>query len=358
MNILFVSKLHGKLWAGPNNSVPAQIRAQSKFDKIFWFNANHVKRKEWSENGLDCKNLDDIPSGRLCDFPEPFNKPDVVVFEEFYCYPFNKIVADVKKSKIPYIIIPRSALTEAAQRRKPLKKRIGNFLFFSKFAKNASAIQYLTDAELKDSGQKWNDVTFVIPNGISIPLRCKDNFSVNRVNASYIGRIEVYQKGLDLLIDALSGLKDDLLNNNFKLSIYGPDRDGGLDILKQKVFENGLEGIVSFYESVFGDNKANVLLNTDVFIMTSRFEGMPMGLIEALSYGIPCLVTEGTNLSSEVKSADAGWIAENSVSSIQDALRTVMFTRNFIEKGKNALSLSKTYSWNEIAKQSSFFIKK
>ena len=32
MNILYISKLSGNMWAGPNNSVPAQIMAQTKFD--------------------------------------------------------------------------------------------------------------------------------------------------------------------------------------------------------------------------------------------------------------------------------------------------------------------------------------
>ena len=117
-----------------------------------------------------------------------------------------------------------------------------------------------------------------------------------------------------------------------------------------------LEGFEA--DDVIGTMTKKIPDDIDVFIMTSRFEGMPMGLIEALSYGIPCLVTKGTNLADEVRSADAGWIAENSVLSIKDALRTIIFTRNFTEKGKNALSLSKTYSWNEIAKQSSSFYKK
>ncbi|SHJ34359.1 glycosyltransferase [Fibrobacter sp. UWP2] len=358
MNILYISNLSGNLWAGPNNSVPAQIRAQAKIDNVFWFNINHSKRKEWTQDGLDCKNLDDFPSGRLRDLPAPFNRPDIVVVEEFYCFPFCKLIADVQKQKIPYVIIPRSEMTVLAQKNKKWKKRVGNMLYFKKMAKKASGIQFLTEKEKIDSGDNWNKECFVIPNGIDLPEKQKKDFSVDGINASYIGRIEIYQKGLDLLLDAINDLKDDLLNNSFQLTIYGPNRDGALEFLRRKIQDNFLEDIVSFNEGVFGQEKIDTLLDSDVFIMTSRFEGMPMGLIEALSYGIPCLVTKGTNLADEVRSADAGWIAENSVLSIKDALRTIIFTRNFTEKGKNALSLSKTYSWNEIAKQSSSFYKK
>ena len=123
MNVLYISNLTGNLFAGPNNSVPAQIKAQSQIDNVFWYNINEVKREEWERN--DCYNLNDYPKKRLKDLPYPFNKPDIAIIEEFYCFPFCKMIADLKKSKIPYIIIPRSELTKKAQQRKKIKKIIG-----------------------------------------------------------------------------------------------------------------------------------------------------------------------------------------------------------------------------------------
>lgn len=358
MNILYISNLSGNLWAGPNNSVPAQIKAQSQIDNVFWFNINHNKREEWTQNGLDCKNLDDIPSGRLNDLPAPFNHPDIVVVEEFYCFPFCKLIADVQKQKIPYVIIPRSEMTDLAQKNKKWKKLVGNILYFKKMAKEASGIQFLTEKEKIDSGEKWNKTSFVIPNGVDLPQKQKKNFSVDGINASYIGRIEIYQKGLDLLLNAIIDLKDDLINSNFKLSLYGPNRDGALESLKAKVHDNDLEDVVLFNEGVFGEKKTETLLNSDIFIMTSRFEGMPMGLIEALSYGVPCLATKGTNLANEIEGADAGWIAENDVESIKNALRDLIIHRNLFKKGQNAAFLAKKFAWDYIAKESCLMYKK
>ena len=352
MNILYISNLSGNLWAGPNNSVPAQIKAQSRIDNVFWFNINHNKRDEWTQNGLDCKNLDDYPSGRLKDLPAPFDHPDIVIVEEFYCFPFCKLIADVQKQKIPYVIIPRSEITALAQKNKKWKKCLGNLLYFKKMARKASGIQFLTEKEKDDSGTSWNKECFVIPNGIDLPERKKKDFSADGINASYIGRIEIYQKGLDLLLDAIIDLKDDLINNSFQLTIYGPNRDGALEFLKEKVQDDYLEDVVFFNEGVFGQEKVDALLNSDAFIMTSRFEGMPMGLIEALSYGIPCLVTRGTNLASEIEDADAGWIAENDIESIKNALRDLIFRRNLCKKGQNAALLAKKFAWDFIAKES------
>ena len=161
-----------------------------------------------------------------------------------------------------------------------------------------------------------------------------------------------------MLIDAIAELKDDLTNNNFQLTIYGPNRDGALEVLQKKIQEKLLNDIVFLKDEVFENDKIDVLMNTDVFIMTSRFEGMPMGLIEALSYGIPSLVTKGTNLAKEIGIANAGWIAENNINSIKDALRNMAFQRNFIEKGRNAADLSRSFAWGHIAKKSSMIYKK
>ena len=100
MNVLYISNLTGNLFAGPNNSVPAQIKAQSKRDNVFWYNINDIKREEWKE--INCYNLKDYPSGRLKDLPKPFNKPDIAVIEEFYCFPFCKIIKDINENNIPY----------------------------------------------------------------------------------------------------------------------------------------------------------------------------------------------------------------------------------------------------------------
>ena len=194
MNILFVSNLSGNLFAGPNNSVPAQVRAQAECDNVFWYNLNEVKRPEWTM----CNNLADYPSGRLSDLPAPFNKPDIAIVEELYCFPFSKLITDLQKDGIPYVIIPRSAMTAQGQKKRRLKKIIGNILFFNKMIKKAAAIQYLTKEEQKESVDQWKKESFIIPNGVPKQDTVISNFDREGIKAVYIGRFESYQKGLDL----------------------------------------------------------------------------------------------------------------------------------------------------------------
>ena len=68
----------------------------------------------------------------------------------------------------------------------------------------------------------------------------------------------------------------------------------------------------------------------DIFLMPSRFEGHPTGLLEALAYGLPCIATTGSNMREEIELADAGWTADNDAESIRSALLSMISDKSVI----------------------------
>lgn len=351
MNILFVSRLNDSQWLGPSQSVPAQIKAQSAIDNVLWFNINQYRLDKWLDPQYQFVNLQDNPSKELDKLPHPFDKPDIVVFEGCYEYPFDPLVKDIWKKRIPYVIVPRSQLTDGAQKAKHFKKIAGNILYFNRFIKKAEAIHYLTRKELEDS-KRFKKQGYVIPNGVNFVPSTRPNNIETGIKGTYIGRIRLYQKGLDLLIDAVEKEKETVTNYNLTLDLYGPDLNGAVAELENRIQQKGLSDIIRIHDSVFGDEKKRILEQTDVFIMTSRFEGHPMGLIEALSYGIPSLVTEGTNMSVEIEESNAGWNAGSTVEDIAGAIRKMCAEKSlFREKSDNAVVLSQKYDWKEIAQK-------
>ena len=353
MNVLFVSHLDGNLWKGPNNSIPAQIAAQAKQDHVLWFNTHKETPARWKEQGLPILTPIDIPSGSLGDLPAPFNHPDIVVIEEIYPHRFSRIIRDVQKNHIPYIIIPRSQLTHQGQQKKPLKKWLGNLIYYKRLVSKAAAVQYLTNQEKQDSGEKWNKNSFVLPNGIFMQNMYAKTFSSDKIQAVYIGRLEKYQKGLDLLVQAIARLQDKLRETHFTLALYGPDYGATQTYLLDLIHQHALKQIISLRPAVFKEEKDQALRKADVFVMTSRFEGHPMGLIEALAYGLPCIATTGTNMREEIEKFDAGWTADNTVDSIAAALTKMLEERDqFAKKEQNARALAAQYDWDEIARRS------
>ena len=131
-----------------------------------------------------------------------------------------KFARELRKYNIPYIIIPRSAFTKAAFENggilKRLKKKVAHFLIFDSFIKKSLAIQYLTEEERKES-KNYNHSSFIVPNGIIMP-NIKKEFSTNQIKGVFIGRQDIYQKGLDFLLDAIAEMHSELTAVGFHLS--------------------------------------------------------------------------------------------------------------------------------------------
>lgn len=352
MDIVYISHLTDQISEGPNYSVPAQIQAQSKIDNVFWWNRTEAFQECWGK--IQCFHGRDFNAKKLSELPEPFCHPDLVVFESFYYIDDVVVSWECRKRKIPFIVVPRSALTAAAQKRKRIKKIIGNTIFFNSMVRRAIAIQYLTEKEKADALKEWNSKDIVIPNGIFMPENDADHlFNNDKIIISYIGRFEPYQKGLDILLNAVKVIKDLLVEKNVTIKLYGPERMNCRQEYAEDIKRHGIESVMEVCDGVFGKEKEQVLLQTDIFIMVSRFEGLPMSMLEALSYGIPCIASAGTNLADAIQANHAGWGCKTDSISICDTLmQAIEEKEKFRQMSLNAIKLAKTYDWDEIAQTS------
>lgn len=358
MKILYISRLDGRPWAGPTYSVPKQIEAQNKVDDVLWFNIIKGSKSEWRETITNWKereyylDLDDVPSGKISSLPKPFDNPELVVVEQCYPFAISTVLLELLLHQYNYIVVPRGELTKQAQNKSRLKKIIANALIYKLWTKKACAIQYLTKDEA-DTSQGWNNKGIILPNGTDIPVNINLSFNTNKIACISVGRISVFHKGIDLLIDACATVKEEMKAANCTVEIYGPDIENKVSELEEIVLQNGLDQIIHFHDGVYGTEKDKIIRSADCFIMTSRFEGHPTSLLEALSYGVPCLVTNGSHMRKEIEHANAGWGADNTVESISIALKQMVKDRDsFSEKGRNARLLASRYSWDAIAQKS------
>ncbi len=361
MNILYISKLDGRPWVGPSYSVPNQIAAQTKYDNVFWYNL--VCKGDWKEEGRELKteweklsyyhDKTEFPSETLSELPVPFCNPDLIIFEQCYQFAKEPIRKHVLKTKIPYIIIPRGEFTVEAQHKHFFKKLFGNVLLrYHCFLKKALAIHCLTKLESQKTSLFWNSNRIIIPNGVLVSrIEIKRN-NKNNFTLVSIGRYEPFQKGLDILLEVIDAFKEIMLSKNIKVLFYGSNVENKRKILEEMSNDRKLNELVSFNGPVFGDEKKKILMESDVFLMPSRFEGHPTGLLEALSFGLPCLVTKGSNMREEIENAEAGWGADNSADSLKRAFAEMLNDiDNLYEKRKNAYQLACKYSWDSIAKE-------
>ena len=298
--------------------------------------------------------------------PSPFNRPDLVVFHSTYIPVHAEIAADLRRLGIPYLICPRGGMTHYAQRYRWWKKRLGNLLFFRKMVADAEAIQCLTAGEAEATGD-WRRPMFVAGNGVDLPedggsQRETRNGITRRRGRRFvfIGRLHMEIKGLDLLVDACGLAAQVLRHEGASVEFYGPGRSGrsadrqSHRLLAARIAARGVGDIVHLHEAVTGRAKADVLRTTDVFLHTSRTEGHPTAVLEALAHGVPCLLTPGTNVADEVQAAAAGWRVEATAESIAQSLQRLAETdpKEIENAGARASRwVAGRYSWPTVAAQ-------
>lgn len=278
--------------------------------------------------------------------------PDVVMFHSIWCMPYIKMAKMLKGLNVPYSVMMHGANSVENYKKGKLKKFVANILFFNKFMRDASAIVYLSRKEYENCLSKDVNPNYaIIPNGCDmVDIDVNAKLPNRPLNIIYLGRLVIHDKGLDYLLDALDILK----NNNFKeakFQFYGNENDVDIKIVKDRL--KTLEELATYEGHAYGERKAEVFKNADVFILTSRSEGMPMGVLEALSYGVPCILTPGTNMAEAVVAVGAGWETELNAQAIANTIirATIDLNSDYLRYCRSAYLMSKSFDWKLIAKR-------
>ena len=345
MTILHVGKISNNLFNGVCVVVPEYIKHQCELADVGLLNLSNDYIED-IENQYLYSEYDAISN-----LPEPYSRPDIVVFHEVYKKEFLKIYPQLIKNNIPYVIVPHGSLTQDAQRKKHLKKIVGNLFFYNKFIFSAESLQLLSENEFKNTGFKIGK--FISTNGVNNKEICKTNFNTDEVLITYIGRLEMKTKGLDIMMDAFSNIHEFLKANKVSIYIFGPDLKGRYEALEKLIEERKLDDIVFLNHEILGSQKEKQLLNSDYFIQTSRTEGMPTGILEAMSYGLPSIVTEGTSLGNQINKYDAGWVSKTDAESLSKTIKKAIEEKQELSvKSKNAITLCENeFSWQKITKK-------
>lgn len=122
----------------------------------------------------------------------------------------------------------------------------------------------------------------VIPCGIHLPTPHFNTHRMPEIRLVYVGRISNYQKRTTDLVKISSRLAE--LGISFHLNIIGDGKEPRQE-LEEKVKEAGLQQHISFLGWLSQQQVAAQLSGSDVLILTSDFEGMPIAMMEGLAMG-------------------------------------------------------------------------
>lgn len=253
------------------------------------------------------------------------------------------------------VITPHGMLDPWALKNSAWKKKLVGKLFEYENLKTADCFHALCKSEynsIRDFG--LTSPIAIIPNGIDLP----NNIQIEKNNKKrvllYISRIHP-KKGLKEMIEGVAILRqrNKSILDNWSIRVAGWNQNGHLEELIFLCKKLGLSNIVNFIGPIFGGEKEQELCQADAFILPSFSEGLPMSILEAWAYKLPCIITDYCNLPEGFETNAAIRIEPNS-ESIADGLENMFSMSNSqrISMGINGYKLcERQFTWKVIAQQ-------
>ena len=120
------------------------------------------------------------------------------------------------------------------------------------------------------------------------------------INVLFLGKL-CKEKGVYDIIEASKLVK----SPNIKINLYG---DGDIEEFEKLIKENNLQEKIKIMGWISGREKDEALNNSDIFILPSYSEGLPMSILEAMAIGLPIISTPVGGIPEAVEDGADGFL--------------------------------------------------
>jgi glycosyltransferase involved in cell wall biosynthesis len=259
-----------------------------------------------------------------------------------------------RRLRVPYVVSPHGGYGAAPLGRSSMRKSLYIPLVERRLVRGAALRVALTEFEARDlrtfgSGEP----IAVIPNGVHPAPRVVDPDAFRRelgLDANcrlllFVGRFDVIHKGLDTLVRGVAATP------GWHLVLVGSDFRGGGDQLRRLATTLGAGSSVTLTGPRHGQALYEAYAAADCFALTSRWEGLPLSLLEALAHGLPAVVSPAVDQLVGVVAAGAGWSAAPAdLGALLQRLQD-LDSRELKRREAAARALAAGYDWTSIARR-------
>ena len=218
-------------------------------------------------------------------------------------------------------------------------------------AKYADEIIVLSKSVQKYFLETYGRKTVIIPNGVSRPVLRKARLIKTQYGLDkdeyilFLGRL-VPEKGITYLIEAFKEVKTDK-----KLVIAGGTSDTNSFFQEVKRLSQN-DNRIMFTGFVQGEILEELYTNTFIYVLPSDLEGMPLSLLEAMSYGNCCITSDIPECAEVVE--DKAFLFEKS--NINDLKKILQYICDHPEAAKRVGSIAadyicQKYNWDDVVEQ-------
>jgi glycosyltransferase involved in cell wall biosynthesis len=163
----------------------------------------------------------------------------------------------------------------------------------------------------------------------------------------FLGKI-CKDKGIYDLIEVINEHKSEF-NGKIKLHIGG---SGEVNKMKRMIEEGSLQYIIEYEGWVSGDKKTDLLNHCDVYVLPSYKEGLPISILEGLSYGHYIISTTVGGIPEIITNEKTGILfTPGDKDALYRALKEVVNNRRISETKEARIEISKHYFPEEVGKE-------
>jgi glycosyltransferase involved in cell wall biosynthesis len=277
--------------------------------------------------------------------------------------PVSSAAAAVCRAKqLPYLLRPLGTLDPADLQKKKQLKLLYAAILERPNLRAAAAVHFTSEQEAKIS-ERFGVVTrdLVIPLGVELPdaediataeIRSEFGIPLDKPVILFMSRLDP-KKGLNLLLPALEQLIREGNDFHFVLAGANPQDLNYENQIHAQIQNSPLADRTTITGFVSGVAKTKLLQIADLFVLPSYYENFGIAVAEAMTAGVPVVISDQVHIWQAIEQAEAGWICTCEAATLTNQLRLALedpIARQ--QRGANARTHAlQHYSWQAIAQQ-------
>lgn len=199
---------------------------------------------------------------------------------------------------------------------------------------------------LSESWREWfanigvdSDRIVILHNITNYPVKMDVEKNENKLKLLFLGEIG-HRKGVFDLLKAVADHHEEL-KDKIEIRIGGNKQE---EKLKKTIVDNKLSDFVYFEGFVTGEKKVKLLNWADVYILPSYNEGLPISILEAMSYGMPIISTPVGGIPEVVDDNNGVLVKPGNISEIFGAIHKYVDRKDIITtQGSNSKEKAMDY---------------
>jgi glycosyltransferase involved in cell wall biosynthesis len=229
------------------------------------------------------------------------------------------VVRKLVRARVPYLITPHDSYVYSPSftSQKPMLKRVYRALFVQVFDKyildHASVIHGLTPQCSAALGFITKSPVTIVNNQVN-DMKLEFNSTEIQPQICFIGRFDIYRKGIDLALTAYQLFKEiNTDGDHVNFTLVGPADSEATSSCSSLCNKLGLtvgEDVI-FTGKITVNERNTILIQSKVYLHLARTEGFGLSIAQALSCSKPVIISKQIPIGEKVIAHKAGYVVDN-----------------------------------------------